>query len=295
MSSQVILREQHGSHLRLTSFFLGKSSSWDEVWTPYSPKGIRVVKEYFRHFSILLPTLLDHLPRDGPIIEAGSGLGFWVALLNEAGHEVWGLDRSDPALELARRTFPDLRFDRGDVLELPYEDRTLAGYVSFGVAEHFREGPQAVLREAARVLRRGGVLYLTVPWISPLRRVQPFRPTAVPHDSEFYQYFFGRTELEAVVAASGFRLRAFHTYATLKTFLDEFRTLRQRFLPRRPDQAVRPHKEAVARPNEPDVNDVEPKISWARQLFWRTQNLILENAPLRRFAGHMAIVIAERE
>lgn len=52
---------------------------------------------------------------------------------------------------------------KGDVLNLPYEDNLLCGYLSFGVVEHFSDGTQKPIAEAYRTLRAGGVAIITTP------------------------------------------------------------------------------------------------------------------------------------
>src|SRR4051794_38914463 len=52
----------------------------------------------------------------------------------------------------------------GDADDLPFEDESFDTVVSFHVLEH-TERPQAVLREAHRVLRPGGTLLFTTPFV----------------------------------------------------------------------------------------------------------------------------------
>ena len=86
------------------------------------------------------------------------------------GGEVVGSDFSEEMLEIARRKAPDLRFEWGNALELPYEDgRFDAATVGFG-ARNFSDLDQG-LREMARVVRPGGrvvVLEITTPQRPPL-------------------------------------------------------------------------------------------------------------------------------
>lgn len=84
--------------------------------------------------------------------------------------EVVGSDFSEEMLEVARRKAPELRFELGNALELPYEDgRFDAATVGFG-ARNFSDLDRG-LREMARVVRPGGrvvVLEITTPQRPPL-------------------------------------------------------------------------------------------------------------------------------
>src|SRR5947199_5410074 len=84
--------------------------------------------------------------------------------------EVVGSDFSEGMLELARRKAPELRFEHGNALSLPYEDEEFdAATVGFG-ARNFSDLPQG-LREMARVVRPGGrvvILEITTPERPPL-------------------------------------------------------------------------------------------------------------------------------
>jgi len=61
----------------------------------------------------------------------------------------------------ARRLFPALEFQVGDMLNLPYDDNELAGTVSFYSIVHFDElQTERALGEMARVLRTGGLAAL---------------------------------------------------------------------------------------------------------------------------------------
>jgi SAM-dependent methyltransferase len=290
LPAQVIVPERRGLHPRLVAYKLRASQVWDEEWSAYSPAAVREVMEYYRRFPVIYPTLLKHLPRDGEVIEAGSGLGHWVALLREAGIAARGVDLSGEALSRARRVFPGLVFEEGDVLALPFPEASLAGYVSFGVAEHFEEGPEGVLREAARVLRDGGVMVISVPWLSPLRRVQRVRPSGPPDGAAFYQYFFTRREMVAAVESAGFTVTAVDGYGTLKTLRDEWRALRARGRTPAPKTAV--WRAPVGAPEHRAA--FSGTVGLVRGLRWGLHNLLLENAPLHRVAAHMLLLVAVR-
>lgn len=56
--------------------------------------------------------------------------------------------------------------------DLPFHDNTFVGYWSVGVIEHFWEGYGVILKEMRRVLKPGDYLFLSFPYMSPLRRLK---------------------------------------------------------------------------------------------------------------------------
>ncbi|MBA2439782.1 MAG: class I SAM-dependent methyltransferase [Thermoleophilaceae bacterium] len=84
--------------------------------------------------------------------------------------EVVGLDFSESMLEIARAKAPELRFETGNALDLPYADGEFAAAtVGFG-ARNFSD-LRTGLAEMARVTRPGGrvvVLEITTPQQPPL-------------------------------------------------------------------------------------------------------------------------------
>lgn len=95
-------------------------------------------------------------------IELGSRVG-------DSG-EVIGVDFSEGMLDLAREKAPEIRFDHGSALELPYADGEFAAAtVGFG-ARNFSDLGRG-LAEMRRVVRPGGrvvVLEITTPQRPPL-------------------------------------------------------------------------------------------------------------------------------
>lgn len=86
------------------------------------------------------------------------------------GGEVVGVDFSESMLELAREKAPEIRFEQGNALALPYADGEFAAAtVGFG-ARNFSDLARG-LAELARVVRPGGrvvVLEITTPQRPPL-------------------------------------------------------------------------------------------------------------------------------
>jgi demethylmenaquinone methyltransferase / 2-methoxy-6-polyprenyl-1,4-benzoquinol methylase len=103
-------------------------------------------------------------------LDVATGTGDLAVALRRRRADVVGLDFSERMLELAREKAPDVAFQQGNALELPYGDGEFdAVTVGFG-ARNFSD-LSAGLREMARVTRPGGrvvVLEITSPQRPPL-------------------------------------------------------------------------------------------------------------------------------
>ncbi|WP_433295218.1 class I SAM-dependent DNA methyltransferase [Actinoplanes sp. CA-030573] len=109
--------------------------------TPGDPIGIR------RSIATLLGA------GSGPVLELGCGTGVHAAQLRELGREPLGIDLSGRMLAYARGRLP---IAQGDATRLPVADAALDAVISIMVHTDMPAYPD-VVREAARILRPGGV------------------------------------------------------------------------------------------------------------------------------------------
>ncbi len=145
---------------------LGNNDSfWNNNWQSSS---IREVLG-FCDIDPLVRILDRYLPKEGKILEGGCGIGQYVAHYHRKGYDIEGIDYSKAAIERILNYDKTLPVKMADVRSLPYPDNFFTAYYSGGVVEHFEEGPRDVLREAARVLKPGGVLLISVPYFNPVR------------------------------------------------------------------------------------------------------------------------------
>lgn len=105
-----------------------------------------------------LAEFLDQWPVDGPVLDLGTGVGGNLDQLTPR-HLTIGAEISLAAAREARRRAP---VAVADGAWLPFRDATFGAVVCTEVLEHV-DDPRLVLAEASRVLRPGGLAYITTP------------------------------------------------------------------------------------------------------------------------------------
>lgn len=141
---------------------------WDGMWTK------RTIKQeleacYIEKTPRIL--FLTFLPKKGKIIDAGCGFGKWVIFLTKKGYDIIGIDNNSLALTKLKEFDTSLNIEFGDVQKLEYPDNSFDAYISMGVVEHFEEGPIKVLKEAYRILKPGGLIFLSTPTVNFIRKI----------------------------------------------------------------------------------------------------------------------------
>lgn len=116
-------------------------------------------------------TLLRHLRPGLAVLDAGCGTGGLLWFLHRRGFAVAGVDASAAAVETARRAVPDADLRVASIEALPFPDASFDAYLAIGSWEYPEQGPDAAAREAARVLKPGGLAFVEVPQLSLLRRL----------------------------------------------------------------------------------------------------------------------------
>lgn len=96
-----------------------------------------------------------------PVADLGCGPGYVAASLRDLGLDVFGVDLSPVMIDLARKAYPDLRFEVGSMDALNLPDGELGGIVSWYSIIHTppKEIP-SYLAEFRRVLASGGHILL---------------------------------------------------------------------------------------------------------------------------------------
>jgi ubiquinone/menaquinone biosynthesis C-methylase UbiE len=97
-----------------------------------------------------------------PVWDFGCGPGDTAHFLKNLGIAISGLDLSEKILEQAQLRYPDIVFQKGDILRLDFEHNSIAGVVAFYAIVHFTEEQvRLAFNEVFRVLQPDGLFLFT--------------------------------------------------------------------------------------------------------------------------------------
>ncbi len=140
---------------------------------------------------------LKHLKnKDSKILEAGCGIGRVVKYLHDKGFKnISGIEINNDIVQWLNKTHPKLDIVYADLLALPFEKNSFDVVLSYGVIEHFPDGPQAPLQAMFDVLKPGGLCVITIPSFNTLRRLSYFLSKLDPRKNNLVRKIFGKKPL----------------------------------------------------------------------------------------------------
>lgn len=227
-----ILKENRDSNRRMEDgrmIYYQKTadqSFWEDVWAK------DVTLEYYKPFQAgrlhnFEKMFKYHLPKRGLILEAGCGTAQLVVALSANGYKCIGLDYALTAMRKAREIVGPLSLVSGDLTSICIADNKFDAVISIGVVEHRRSGPEVFLLEMIRILKPGGLLMISVPYINPLRRWRAQHGAYQDDVSglDFYQYAFSREEFCRILRDNGYEIESTYSYAHQNTLTQELHWL----------------------------------------------------------------------
>ncbi|HNX90592.1 MAG TPA: methyltransferase domain-containing protein [Candidatus Omnitrophota bacterium] len=188
--------------------------AWGENWRDISIDRVMEIFDYTR-VKRLLETIRAELPEKGKILEGGCGLGPWLIKLRSLGYDIEGVDYDESSVGKIRAFDSSISVSVANIEQMPFPDRYFSVYLSFGVLEHFYEGPEKAVREAWRVLEDGGKFIIFLPHMNFLLAVRfPFekmkknvfirRILGKKEKNFYYEKYFNRREISGILRKNGF-------------------------------------------------------------------------------------------
>ncbi len=184
---------------------------WSALWgnTDYDLFFQKYQNGYLADFERVFK---KYLPKSEPVLEAGCGRGQYVYALSKLGYKIYGIDFSKELVDGIKHTNIGIDVTHGDVRDLKYDDSILGAYISLGVVEHFYEGMEDILKEAKRVLKKNGLLLLSVPHYNSFlqkfakKQFPNYKNNLSPSKKPFYQFYFTEDVIKSKIRKNDFKI-----------------------------------------------------------------------------------------
>ena len=107
--------------------------------------------------------LSERIKSGDRVIDVGCGNGRFLDALAKKGIDYTGVDNQEAFLEVARKKYPKHKFEKADLLDLPFPDGEFDVVVLIAVLQHIpsKEYRAQAIENASRVLKKGGLLLMT--------------------------------------------------------------------------------------------------------------------------------------
>lgn len=215
--------------------FIGSNASvdfWTKHWEPHFDDSQYHLQDFRNVFPVRLTK--KYLPSESCVVDAGCGSGSVSIGLAQQGYQSIGVDFSKKTISKLEKLnkLPNVQFVFDDVFHLAnIGDCSIDGYWSLGVIEHFWEGYDGILKQAHRVLKEDGMLFITFPSISPLRRLKCAlglypKMSTLAEPEGFYQFALTKASVITDLKRCGFNVVEVKGLDAVKGIKDELSFLR---------------------------------------------------------------------
>lgn len=129
----------------------------DAVDTKYATQGeSRLVT-----FKQSLKMIEQYVPKKGKLLDVGCAAGFFLKVAKDAGWQVSGIEPNRALAKWGAKKYGVSIFSK-DFLETKFKDKSFDVVTFWDVLEHVTD-PRAYLKEAVRILKPGGFIFVNYP------------------------------------------------------------------------------------------------------------------------------------
>jgi len=160
----------------------------------------------------ILRLLGRHAKGKGRLLDVGCAYGF---LPHEAGLAGWDAEGVEPSRAAQQYAVEKLgvKVTQGSMVGAKFPSASFDAITCIGTIEHLAD-PMEVVREAARVIKPGGLFVLTT---MDTMRLMPFRIKPPEH-----LYYFSRNNLAQLLEAHGFVVEQHKAYYAYRSIMEFF-------------------------------------------------------------------------
>jgi len=206
------------------------SDFWAEHWGTITYEQL----DAHKNDPFILQTTRNYLS-SGNILEAGCGAGGPLYALHSNYYNAVGIDFAQKTINSIKKIVPEMKILIGDVQQLPFKDSVFDGIWSLGVIEHFKDGYILQIEELIWCLKDGGYVFLSFPYLSPLRRIKGWlslyqnEDVIQKLDIPFYQYALPSHSVIGYLESLGLTLIEKQPYDGIKCVKDEVPIFKKTF------------------------------------------------------------------
>ncbi|MCL5985047.1 MAG: class I SAM-dependent methyltransferase [Actinobacteria bacterium] len=154
----------------------------------------------------------------GKVLDVGCGDGTISRIVQDAGNDVYAIDISETAVQLAKaKGINAIRIDLENEDKLPFEDDFFDVAIMAEIIEHFFD-TDYFLAKIKRVLKNGGHIVLTTPNLASLgRRLlllwgrDPLTEVRIEDNSAGHVRYFTKETLFQILKANNFKIVNFYS------------------------------------------------------------------------------------
>jgi 2-polyprenyl-3-methyl-5-hydroxy-6-metoxy-1,4-benzoquinol methylase len=184
--------------------FCNRIPTREELIEEYSKYGRN---DYLSPITILrYNELLDNIEKyrkTNRLIDVGCGIGYFLEIAKQRGWEVFGTEYTDNAVEICRKK--GINMQQGVLDSMNYETGYFDVITSFEVMEHINN-PNSEVENFSKILRQGGLLYITTPNFNGFSRHIAKADWNIVHYPEHLSYYTPKT-ISYLMKLHGFKTK----------------------------------------------------------------------------------------
>lgn len=148
--------------------------------------------------------VIESYKSKGRILDIGCALGFFLELAKSHGWETYGTEVSDSAYMHVKKN-KGIKAFHGDLKKARFKNKFFDVVTMFDVIEHLTN-PKGYLKEAKRILKKGGLLVINTPNSGSLAAKVLGKNWLEYKRVREHNYFFSHKTLEKMLKQEGFKV-----------------------------------------------------------------------------------------